>query len=144
MPNRADYTDVREFNKLLTEEFRANAGKVTGDFADRPLLILTTTGARSGQVHTTPLVYANDDGRMYVVAAAGGAPKHPAWYLNLVVRPSVTVELPGESFPANAVVAAGAERARLVAARLAESSAFAAYQEKAGREIPFVFLDRTD
>ena len=98
----------------LIEDFRAHAGKVTsGPFAGRPVLLLTTTGARSGQPRLAPLVYSRDGERYVILASKGGAPTHPAWYRNLVAHPLVTVEVGPETFRARARVTDGAERERL-------------------------------
>ena len=131
-----------DFNQALIEEFRANDGKVTGVFAGRPLLLLTTTGAKSGQPRTMPLVYTTDGDRMVVIASKGGAPSNPAWYHNLVANPTVTVELPGDTFQARATVAEGEERERLYSAQAALMPAFAEYQEKTTRQIPVIILER--
>src|SRR3954463_16516817 len=91
-------TDRNQFNQDLITEFRANKGVVTGVFANRPLLLLTTIGAKSGQPRTMPLVYTTDGDRLVVIASKGGAPTNPDWYHNLVANPEATVELPGETF----------------------------------------------
>lgn len=133
---------TNDFNQSLIAEFRANGGKVTGVFAGRPLLLLTTTGAKSGQPRTMPLVYTTDGDRLVVIASKGGAPSHPAWYHNLVANPVTTVELPGETFRARASVAEGEERQRLYDAQAALMPAFADYQRKTTRQIPVVVLER--
>jgi deazaflavin-dependent oxidoreductase (nitroreductase family) len=133
---------MSNFNHQLVEEFRANDGKVTGVFAERPLLVLTTTGARSGQPRTIPLVYTTDEDRLVIIASKGGAPTHPAWYHNVVANPTVTVELPGETFRAKAEVAEGEERDRLYDQQAALMPAFAEYQRKTTRSIPVVVLER--
>ncbi|HUG62388.1 MAG TPA: nitroreductase family deazaflavin-dependent oxidoreductase [Methylomirabilota bacterium] len=133
-----------DFNQLLIEEFRANDGKVTGVFADRPLLILTTTGAKSGQPREAPLVYTTDGDRLVVIASKGGAPTNPDWFHNLVANPLTTVELPGETFAARASVPEGAERDRLFDAQAAEMPGFADYQRNTSRRIPVVVLERVE
>jgi deazaflavin-dependent oxidoreductase (nitroreductase family) len=135
-------TAVHEFNRNLIDEFRANAGKLTGVFQGAPLLLLTTTGAKSGRKHTTPVVYAKEGDRIVVFGSKGGAPSHPAWYHNLLANPNVTVELPGETFEARAVVAEGAERERLFAAQKEAMPAFAEYETKTDRQIPVIALER--
>jgi len=75
---------MSDYNQRLMEEFRANAGQVGGSWEGRDLLLLTTTGRKSGKQHTTPMVYTRDGDRLLVYASKGGAPKHPDWYLNLV------------------------------------------------------------
>ena len=97
--------------KALITEFRVNGGHVTsGPFAGRPVLLLTTTGAKSGQPRLAPVVYSRDGERFVIVASKGGAPTHPAWYHNLVANPVVTVEVGGETFEARARVTEGAEQ----------------------------------
>jgi deazaflavin-dependent oxidoreductase (nitroreductase family) len=135
-------SDVNAFNKGVIEEFRATDGKVTGTFAGTPLLLLTTIGAKSGQQRTTPVVYTKDGDRLVIIASFAGAPSNPAWFNNLVANPEVTVELPGEMFPARAVVASGPDRDRLYAAQAAQMPAFSEYQEKTTRSIPVVTLER--
>jgi deazaflavin-dependent oxidoreductase (nitroreductase family) len=138
-------TAVSEFNRNLIDEFRANAGKVTGVFEGAPLLLLTTTGTKSGRKHTTPLVYRKDGDRIVVFGSKGGAPRHPAWFHNLVANPNVTVELPGgETFEARAAVTEGAERDRLFAAQKEAMPAFAQYEAKTDRQIPVVALERVN
>ena len=132
----------QDFNQSIIAEFRANSGKVGGPFEGAPLLLLTTTGAKSGRQHTTPVMYNTDGDRLLVFASKAGAPTNPAWYHNLVAHPKVTVEVGTESFDANAVVVAGEERDRLYARHAAQFPGFAEYQEKTTRVIPVVALER--
>lgn len=134
--------DMRDFNAALVAEFRANDGKLSGRMANSHILLLSTTGAKSGQRRTTPLGYGKDGDSYVVVAANAGAPAHPDWYYNLLANPDVTVEVPGERFAAHASVAEGAERERLVANATTIVPWFAAQQEKTSRQIPFVILRR--
>ncbi len=128
------------YNDQIIAEFHANSGKVAS-FGDVPLILLTTTGARTGARRTTPLRCFPDGERIFVMASAGGAPKHPAWFHNLVAHPEVTVELGTGTFPATAAVAEAAEHDRLYAAVTPEVPIFAEYQEKAApRVIPVVTL----
>jgi deazaflavin-dependent oxidoreductase (nitroreductase family) len=132
-----------DFNQTLIAEFRANGGQIlTGPFAGRSLLLLTTRGARSGQPRTSPLAYLADGERLVVIASKAGAPTNPDWYHNLVANPEVTVELGSERYQARAVVAEGAERERLFAQVAAQMPGFAAYQEKTTRQLPVVVLER--
>jgi deazaflavin-dependent oxidoreductase (nitroreductase family) len=131
-----------DFNRQIIEEFRANGGETSGPFKGRPLLLLTTTGAKSGQKHTTPLVYTKDGDRVVVIASMGGAPKHPLWFINLRANRDVTLEIGTEKFEATASIAEGAERERLYAAQAAMMPAFTEYQQKTTREIPVVVLKR--
>src|SRR6185503_12815776 len=131
-------TAVNDFNRNLIDEFRTNEGKVTGIFGGAPLLLLTTTGAKSGRTHTAPLVYLQDGDRIAIFGSKGGAPSHPAWYHNLVANPEVTVEVPGDTFEARAVVIDGAERERLFSAQKQAMPAFAEYEAKTDRQIPVI------
>jgi deazaflavin-dependent oxidoreductase (nitroreductase family) len=133
---------VNQFNLNLIEEFRATGGEVTGPFAGRPLLLLTTTGARSGQPRTMPLVHTKDSDKLVIIASKGGADSNPDWYHNLVANPEATVELPSETFRVRARKAEGAERRRLYNAQAALMPAFAEYEQKTTREIPVFVLER--
>ncbi|HEY5647602.1 MAG TPA: nitroreductase family deazaflavin-dependent oxidoreductase [Pseudomonadales bacterium] len=133
---------TRRFNETLIEEFRANAGVLSGELATSRFLLLTTTGARSGKRRTTPLAYIPVEGRILVIASKGGAATHPAWYPNLVAHPEVTVELGAETYQALAVVIEGAERDRLYAEVAARIPTFADYQRRTDRVIPVVELRR--
>ena len=137
-----DVTDMREFNRTLIEEYRATGGKLSGRLPNSKLLLLTTTGARSGLARTTPLGYGMDGDRIVVVAANAGAPAHPDWYHNLRAHPLVTIELGAERFQARAQVAEGAERTRLVARQAEIVPWLAAQQQKTSREIPVVIFAR--
>ena len=134
--------EVKGFNRALIDEFRANHGKVTGIFERAPLLLLTTTGARSGRPFTTPLVYTTDGDRLVVIASKGGAPTHPDWYHNVVANPRVSIELPTERFDATASVAEGDERDRLYRAQAALMPNFDDYAKGTSRVIPVVVLER--
>lgn len=131
------------FNENLIAEYRANGGRVSGQFAGAPLLLLTTTGAKSGQPRTTPLAYTADGDRLLVIASKGGAPTHPDWYHNLRANPEVTVELGTEAFSARATVPEGEERDRLVDQMAEQMPGFADYQRNTTRRIPVVVLERT-
>ncbi len=133
---------VNDFNRTLIDEFRAKDGKVSGHFEGAPLLLLTTTGAKTGRTHTTPVVYMRDGDRLLVFGSKGGAPTHPAWYHNLVANPVVTVEVPGERYEARAVVTEGEERDRLFDEQKAAMPGFADYERKTDRSIPVVALER--
>jgi deazaflavin-dependent oxidoreductase (nitroreductase family) len=135
-------SDYQAFNQALIAEFRANRGKVSGQFAGRPLLLLSTVGARSGQTRTSPLAYTIDGEHYVIIASKGGAPTHPDWYHNLVANPMVTVEVGTEQFQARATVAAGKERTRLFDQMAAQMPGFAEYQRKIERQIPVVVLER--
>ena len=138
----SDINDRKAFNQALIDEFRANDGKVGGAFADAPLLLLTTIGAKSGQQRTSPVVYTADGDRLVIIASYAGRPVNPAWFNNLVANPEVTVEVPGETYAARAVVASGEYRDRLYAAQAAQMPAFGEYQAKTTSQIPVVTLER--
>ena len=91
-------------NESVIKEFRENGGKVGGYFEGLPLLLLTTTGAKSGKTYVSPMIYLDDGGRIHMFASKAGAPTSPGWYHNLVANPDVTVEIGGESFQAKAAV----------------------------------------
>ena len=131
-----------DFNNKIIEEFRANEGKVTGPFSGAPLLLLTTTGAKSGVTRTTPLAYSADGDRLIIIASYAGGPRHPAWFLNLRANPEVTIELPNETFTTNVVITEGEERQRLFDQQAARMPNFAEYQAKTSRQIPVVVIPR--
>jgi deazaflavin-dependent oxidoreductase (nitroreductase family) len=131
------------FNGPVIEEFRANGGECGGSLAGNPLVLLTTTGARSGQPRVSPLTYTTDGpGRWVLIASKAGADHHPAWYHNIVANPDVTLEVGAERFPARAEVVTGEERERLFAERVAVMPRFARYRELTDREIPVVVISR--
>ncbi|MFV8131769.1 nitroreductase/quinone reductase family protein [Streptomyces syringium] len=130
------------FNQSVIEEFRANDGKVGGPFEGGDLLLLTTTGARSGAEHTVPLGYVRVGGLLLVIGSAAGAPRHPAWYHNLLAHPLVRVELGTEEFEAIAVPAEGTRRDRLFEQVAAVEPGYADYQAHTTRLLPVVVLER--
>jgi deazaflavin-dependent oxidoreductase (nitroreductase family) len=136
-------SDMEDFNRKVIEEFRANGGRVGGPFEGADLLLLTSTGAKSGEERTTPVMFLNDGGRMVIFASKAGAPTHPAWYHNLVAHPDATVEVGTEKVSVHAVITSGEERERLFEEQVARSPQFAEYREKTTREIPVVALERT-
>jgi deazaflavin-dependent oxidoreductase (nitroreductase family) len=138
-------TQPNDFNQKLMEDFRANAGHVSsGPFVGRPVLIITTTGARSGQQRETPLVFGEDGANLFVIASKGGAPTHPAWFHNISANPEVTLEVGAQKYRARARVAGSAERDRLYNMQAAAMPAFADYEQKTTRKIPVVVLERID
>jgi deazaflavin-dependent oxidoreductase (nitroreductase family) len=129
--------EFRTYNESVISEFRANHGRVSRP--PFPILLLTTTGARTGRRTTVPLGFAVDDrGRVFVVASKAGAPKHPAWFHNLSANPAVTVELGDNSYQARAVVTTGAERDRLY--RLV-SDGSNPYEQNTDRVFPVIVLE---
>ena len=137
-------SELHDFNQRVIREFRANQGKVSGQLANMPVLLLTMTGARSGRTMTKPLVYTTDGDRLVVIASFAGAPKNPAWHNNLIANPVATVELGSERFRVRATVTAGEERQRLFNRQAAQMPIFAEYQQKTTRQIPVLVLTRTD
>ncbi len=135
-------TQPNDFNQQLIEEFRANGGETFGPFKGRRLLLLTSTGAKSGELRTTPLVYSNDGDKLVIVASKGGAPSHPAWYHNLVANPAAAAEVGTDKFEVRAHVAGPGERERLYAQHAADMPAFNDYEKKTTRRIPVVILER--
>ncbi len=131
-----------DWNQAIIAEFRANGGKVGGQFEGAPLLLLTTTGAKSGRRRTTPLMYNTDGDRLLVFASKGGAPTNPDWYYNVRANPTVTVEVGTDTFEATAAVVTGAERDRLFAHHAKQFPGFAEYQANTTRTIPVVALER--
>lgn len=134
--------DRNEFNQQVIEEFRANGGKVTGQFANRPIILVTHRGAKSGRSYTTPLVYSRDGERIVIVASKGGAPRNPDWYYNLVANPTVTVEIGTARFQARVHVASDEERERLFGAHAKQMPVFEEYKKKTARQIPVFVLER--
>lgn len=134
--------ELSSWNRQIIEEFRANKGKVGGPFEGAPMLLLTTTGAKSGKRHTTPLVYLPDNDRLIIFASKGGAPTDPDWYYNLVAHPQVTVEVGAETFDATAIVLTGEERDRLYNRQAQVNPVFADFQAKTTRMIPVIALQR--
>jgi deazaflavin-dependent oxidoreductase (nitroreductase family) len=133
---------MSDYNTQIIEEFRGSGGKVGGRWEGRNLLLLTTTGRKSGRAHTTPMVYTADGDRLLVYASKGGAPKHPDWYLNLVADPHVVVEAGGDRYDAIATPLAGEERDREFSLQAERVPAFAEYQAQTERVIPVVALRR--
>ena len=109
---------------------------------DAPILILTTTGRKSGRPWLRPLIFGEDDGRYVIVASQGGAPTHPDWYLNLSAQPEVEVQIKGDRFRARARTAEGEERVRLWKQMARIWPPYDEYQTRTDREIPVVVLER--
>jgi len=133
--------DWNAFNKDVIEQFRANGGRVPG--RKYPVILLTTTGAKTGSPRTTPLNYSIDGERIVVIASKAASPRHPDWYHNLVVNPEAIVELGSETLHACARVFEGAERDRLYAQHaLALGFSTSDYRQKTTRQIPVIILAR--
>ena len=133
-------SDLNERNKKIIEEFRANGGKVGGNFAGRPLLLLHTTGAKSGQERINPLACVKDGNRLVVIASKGGSDTNPDWYYNVIANPQVTVEVGTETFQAQAIVAEEPERTRLYDKMVEVMPGFEGYRRNTTREIPVIVL----
>jgi deazaflavin-dependent oxidoreductase (nitroreductase family) len=138
---------MHDVNIDVIEQFRGNNGVITsGMFKGARLLLLTTTGAKTGQTRVNPLAYTRDGEKYVVIASKGGAPTHPDWYHNVVAHPAVTVEAATpsgvERFEARARVAEGEERQRLFDAQARVMPGFADYQRKTQRQIPVVVLEK--
>lgn len=137
-------SDVHDFNQRIIAEFRANSGTVGGMFEGMPVLLLHTTGARSGLERVNPLVYQPLGDRWAVFASKAGATTHPDWYHNILADRAVTIEVGSEMLSATARVAEGDERERIWSTQKANVPTFAEYEQTAGdREIPVIVLERT-
>ena len=133
----AERDDGGEFNERVIAEFRANEGRVGGEFADTSILLLHHLGARSARQRVTPLAYIQlADGRIALVASNGGSPAHPAWYHNVKANPQITLEIGTEHFTTKAEELDGAARAGVWAELTAAAPAIAEFQAKTTRQIP--------
>ncbi|GAA3233803.1 nitroreductase family deazaflavin-dependent oxidoreductase [Nonomuraea helvata] len=131
-----------EFNQQIIDEFRANEGRVGGMFEGAPLVLLTTTGAKSGNPSTSPMMYLADGDRYIVIASNAGRDHHPAWYHNLRATPEATAEVGAETFKVKAVVVEGAERDELYARMAEKWPGFRDYETQTSRLIPVIALYR--
>lgn len=131
-----------DWNTKIIEEFRANGGKVGGNFEGAPLLLLTSIGAKSNLPRTSPMMYLPDGGRLVVFASKAGADTNPDWYHNLVAHPTATVEVGTDSLAVEAEVLHGAERDALYAKQAELYPGFKEYGDKTSRVIPVVALTR--
>ncbi|MET7421160.1 nitroreductase family deazaflavin-dependent oxidoreductase [Dactylosporangium sp. NPDC005555] len=132
---------MSDWNTKIIEEFRANEGKVGGQFEGAPLLLLHTTGARSGQERVHPMMYQQVDGGYAVFASKGGAPTNPDWFHNLVAAPRVSAEIGTGTVELVARVTEGDEREQIWTAQKAAYPGFADYEQKTTRQIPVVVLE---
>ncbi len=132
-----------DFNKNLIADLRAHGGKATsGPFHGRDVLILTTKGAKSGEIRENPVVFTRRGDHYVIVASKGGAPTHPSWYHNLLKHPEVTVEVLGEKFKVRAQVADDEEYETLYQRHADVNPGFHDYRKKTSRKIPVIVLDR--
>lgn len=136
----------RDFNQALINDLRANQGRASsGPFRGGDVLILTTTGAKSGEARENPLAFSRDNGNYVVVASKGGAPTNPAWYHNLRANPIVKVEALGETFGARARVIDGEQDyERLYREHARKMPGFNEYRQRTSRRIPVIVLERAD
>jgi deazaflavin-dependent oxidoreductase (nitroreductase family) len=139
----SDSMDWGAINAPFIENFREGTADDAYEAWGQPILLLTTTGAKSGKPRVNPLVSLIEGDRVYVIASKGGSPSHPDWYYNIRANPQVTVELPDETFAARAVDVDDAERDRLYGIIASRFSNFAEYAQKTDRKIPVVELVRT-
>jgi deazaflavin-dependent oxidoreductase (nitroreductase family) len=131
-----DPESIKAFNKAITDEFRAHDGKVGGQFEGADLLLLTSTGAKSGQPRVSPLAYFRIDGKLIIIGSFAGADVHPAWVHNLRANPSARVEIGNDSSDVTARELPSDERDELFGKITAATPGFAEYQAKTSRVIP--------
>jgi deazaflavin-dependent oxidoreductase (nitroreductase family) len=134
--------DMNDFNQQIIDEFRANGGVMGGQFAGTTLLLLHTTGARSGTERVNPVAYQQVGDDMAVFASKAGAPTNPDWYHNLKANPRATVEVGTETYPVTVREAQGQERTRIWEVQKAAAPGFADYEKATSRTIPVMILSR--
>jgi len=132
---------MSNWNTAIIDEFRANEGRVGGNFEGAPILLLHTVGARSGEPRVNPMVYRREGDAYIVFASKAGAPTNPDWYHNLVAHPDVEAEIGADIVTLTARVAEGEERERLWNAQKQVMPGFADYERKTSRQIPVVALE---
>ena len=138
-------TDYEAFTRMLIDDMRSHGGQVTiGPMAGRPLMLLTTRGAKTGKERASIVTYTRDGDRYVIAASKSGAPTNPAWFHNLEAHPEVTVEAGGETFRARATVTSGEERDRLWQQHAEQLPEFREYPKITDRVIPMVLLERVD
>jgi deazaflavin-dependent oxidoreductase (nitroreductase family) len=136
-------TEANDFNRGVIEDFRNNHGRPGGPFEGAPVLLLHTTGARSGQERVHPLMYLPDDGRYLLFASAAGVDRSPAWYWNLIANPDASIEVGDEHLDVHAVALSGAERDKVYADQAQRYPQHLEYQRMTSRTIPVVALTPT-
>jgi deazaflavin-dependent oxidoreductase (nitroreductase family) len=134
---------TQAFNRAFIDEFRRNGGKIPGELGEVDMLLITATGAKSGEPRTVPVSYHRFGDRVVVVASMGGATTNPPWFHNIKAHPEVTVEMGGETFAATAIITEGEDRDQLYAGICERMPVFAEYQERTERLIPVIELTRT-
>lgn len=135
--------DIKTFNQQIIEEFRGNGGAVGGQFAGANLLLLTTTGARSGAQRINPLAYTEFNNELIVIASYAGADSNPPWFHNLLANPQVTVEVGTDKFTSSAYVLDEPQRSEAYGKMEESMSAFTEYKNKTNRRIPVIALPRS-
>jgi deazaflavin-dependent oxidoreductase (nitroreductase family) len=138
---RAAYAIARQ---ALIDEIREHGHAITGSYVGRQALVLTTTGARTGERRSSPVAFSRDGDRYVIVASKGGAPEHPAWYHNILADPLVTIEVDRLTFRARATVAEDADRERLWALHVATHPGIGEYPSRTTRVIPVIVLEPID
>ena len=133
--------EVNDFNRHIIEEFRANRGKVGGNFEGAPMLLLHTTGAKTGAERVNPVVYQPDGDRYVIFGSKAGADTNPDWYHNLLAHPEATIEVGAETVPVVARLAEGEERDRRWSRQKELMPGFADYERKTSRSIPVIVLE---
>ena len=142
MSDQPDFSNINDWNRQVIEEFRANGGKVGGQFEGAPMILVHHFGAKSGTERVSPMVYFPDGDRLLIIASKAGAPTNPDWYHNLKAHPRVDVEVGTETFPVTVEELSGAERDEKWARVTAAMPGFAEYQKKTTRTIPVLALTR--
>jgi deazaflavin-dependent oxidoreductase (nitroreductase family) len=132
------------WNQQIIDEFRANDGVVGGRFEGKTLLLLHTTGAKSGQEHINPVAYVRDGEKYVVIASKGGAPTNPDWYYNILAHPHLTVEVGTQTFQVDAKVTEEPERTRLYNKMVEMMPGFDDYRRKTERVIPVIVLTHVE
>jgi deazaflavin-dependent oxidoreductase (nitroreductase family) len=135
-------SEILDWNNGIIAEFRANEGRVGGQFEGAPILLLHTTGAKSGTERVSPMMYLDHEGHLYVFASYAGADSHPDWYRNLTANPAVRVELGTDTFDAIATSLERSERDRIYEIQVSRFPGFGEYEKKTTRVIPVVELIR--
>ncbi len=136
-------SEYDDWNNKIIAEFRAHEGRVGGQFEGAPILLLHTTGAKTGAERVHPMMYLDHEGHLYVFASKAGADSHPDWFRNLSANPEVRVELGTDDFNAVATPLEGSERDRIYSIQVDRFPGFGEYQDKTTRVIPVVELVRS-
>ncbi len=135
---------MSDWNQKIINEFRENDGVVGGRFKNHPLLILHSTGAKTGKERVNPVAAFEEGEKLFIIASKGGAPSHPDWYYNIVANPIVEVEYGTDRFKAEATVAEEPERTELYAKAVSEFPGFGEYEKKTDRQIPVITLSEVE